>query len=113
VNKFFIFLFSVFILTSLNSSAAVYKGQMIFAKKCGECHKDCQQFVASKNKISWKKLMQKNGEKLANLHIKSKDQKAKKSVKYFKSKRYKKKAKHLKQFLLEYAKDSGKVPACN
>jgi hypothetical protein len=59
----------------------------------------------------WKKWMKKKGKGLADIHLKSK--KAKKSHKYFKSKTYTKKSKHLKQFLVEYAKDSGNVPACN
>ena len=113
MNKFFLFLFSIFILTSLSSSAAVYKGQRVFVKKCVKCHKAGQQFVATKKKRTWKKLMKKKGKKLAQIHLKSKDRKAKKSKKYFKSRRYKKKSKHLKQFLMEYAKDSGNVPACN
>jgi len=113
MNKFFLFLFSIFILTSLSASAAVYKGQRIFVKKCVKCHKGGQAFVATKKKRTWKKLMKKKGKKLASIHIKSKDPKAKKSKKYFKSRRYKKKSKHLKQFLVEYAKDSGNVPACN
>lgn len=54
---------------------------------------------------------EKKGKPLASLHLKSK--KSKKSWKYFKSKKYSKKSKHLKQFLIEYAKDSGNVPACN
>ena len=29
------------------------------------------------------------------------------------SNKYTKKSKHLKQFVIEYAKDSGNVPACN
>ena len=113
MNKFFLFLFSIFILTSLSSSAAVYKGQRVFVKKCVKCHKGGQQFVSTKKKKEWKKLMKKKGKKLATIHLKSKNKKAKKSWKYFKSKRYKKKSKHLKQFLMEYAKDSGNVPACN
>ncbi len=57
------------------------------------------------------KMDEKKGKPLASLHLKSK--KSKKSWKYFKSKKYSKKSKHLKQFLIEYAKDSGNVPACN
>ena len=113
MSKLFLFLFSIFILTSLSSPAAVYKGQRIFVKKCVKCHKAGQQFVASKKKKEWKKLMKKKGKKLALIHLKSKNPKAQKAKKYFKSKRYYKKAKHLKQFLMEYAKDSGNVPACN
>jgi len=113
MNKFFLFLFSIFILTSLSASAAVYKGQRVFVKKCVKCHKAGQAFVAKKKKRTWKKLMKKKGKKLAAIHIRSKDPKAKKSKRYFKSRKYKKKTKHLKQFLMEYAKDSGNVPACN
>ncbi len=55
--------------------------------------------------------MKNKGENLAKLHLENK--KAKKSHKYFKSKKFKKRAKHLKDFMVEYAKDSGNVPACN
>ena len=113
MNKFFFFLLSILVFTSLTSSAAVYKGQRIFVKKCVKCHKGGQAFVAKKKKKTWKKLMKKKGKKLAIIHLKSKDPKAKKSKRYFKSRKYKKKSKHLKQFLMEYAKDSGNVPACN
>ena len=111
MNKFLLFLFSIFILTSLSSSAAVYKGQRVFVKKCVKCHKSGQAFVSTKKKKTWKKLMKKKGKPLAKLHLKKKS--AKKSWKYFKSKKYTKKSKHLKQFVIEYAKDSGNVPACN
>ena len=113
MNKFFLFVLSVLVFTSFSASAAVYKGQRIFVKKCVKCHKDGQEFVATKKKRTWKKLMKKKGKKLAAIHLKSKKKKAKKSKRYFKSRKYKKKSKHLKQFLMEYAKDSGNVPACN
>jgi len=98
-------------LTSLSFSAAIYKGQREFIKKCVKCHKGGQAFIATKKKRTWKKLMKKKGKKLAKLHLKNK--KVKRSYKYFKSRKYRKKTRHLKQFLVEYAKDSGNVPACN
>ena len=55
--------------------------------------------------------MKKKGLALKKIHLKTK--KAKRAWKYFKSKKYTKKSKHLQQFLVEYAKDSGNVPACN
>lgn len=113
MSKFFLFLFSILVFTSLTSSAAVYKGQREFVKKCVKCHKGGQAFVAKKKKRTWKKLMKKKGKKLAQIHLKSKKRKAKRSHKYFKHRKFKKKAKHLKQFLMEYASDSGNVPACN
>jgi len=101
--------FTIFSVTS--SNAAIYKGQRVFIKKCISCHKDGQNFVTKYKMSQWKKFMKKHGKPLADIHLKSK--KAKKSWKYFESKKYSRKSKHLKQFLIEYAKDSGNVPACN
>ena len=98
------------LLFSLNANAASYKGQRIYSKRCVKCH-GRQDFIESKTRKQWKKLMKHKGQKLAELHLKNK--KAEKSWKYFKSRRYKRKSKHLKDFLVEYAKDSGRVPACN
>ena len=111
MNKLFLLFLSVFVLSFSPLNAAVYKGQRIFIKQCVDCHKGGQSFVAKKKMRTWKKLMKKKGKPLAQLHLK--DKKAKKSWKYFKSKKYYKKSKHLKQFLVEYAKDSGNVPACD
>ena len=101
--------FSLFTLSPL--SGAIYKGQKIFVKQCVECHDSGQAFVAEHRIRDYRKWMNKRGKGLAEIHLKSK--KAKKSHKYFKSSAYSKKSKHLKDFLTEYAKDSGNVPACN
>ncbi|MFT7002891.1 MAG: cytochrome c2 [Sulfurimonas sp.] len=111
MNKIFLLLLAVLLFNLSPLSAAIYKGQKVFVKKCSECHESGQSFVASKKMREWKKLMKKKGEPLAKIHFKS--DKAKDSWKYFKSNTYAKKSKHLKQFLVEYAKDSGNVPACN
>lgn len=105
---------SVLALTVLglgSAEAAVYKGQKVYIKKCRKCHGGGLEVAASKKKRTWKKLMKNKGEGLAKLHLENK--KAKKSWSYFESSRYKKRSKHLKDFLVEYAKDSGNVPACN
>jgi len=109
--KFLFIILSVTLFSLSTADAAIYKGQRIFTKKCLKCHKSGQNFVAKYKKKEWKKWMDDKGKPLAELHLKSK--KAKKSWKYFKSKKYTKKSKHLKQFLVEYAKDSGNIPACN
>ncbi len=111
MRKFILFILLLTFFTLSNSQAAIYKGQKVFVKKCLKCHEAGQAFVATKKIRYWKKAMKKKGKPLAKLHLKNK--KAKKSWKYFKSKKYTKKSKHLKQFLVEYAKDSGNVPACN
>lgn len=111
MNKYLlVFLSSVFLLTTI-SSGAVYKGQKVFVKKCLKCHESGQSFVASKNMKDWKKLLKKKGKPLADLHLK--DNNATKSWDYFNGKSFTKKSKHLKQFLMEYAKDSGNAPACD
>lgn len=91
--------------------AAVYKGQKVYVKKCRKCHGVGQSIAASKRMRDWKKLLKKKGAGLAKIHLSSK--KAKKSHKYFSSKKYTKRARHLSHFMVEYAKDSGNVPACN
>ena len=111
MKKFLLIALSLVFFTISSSNAAIYKGQRVFIKKCLKCHDSGQNFVAQYKMKKWEKLMKKKGKGLAEIHLKSK--KAKKSWKYFKSKKYARKAKHLKQFLVEYAKDSGNVPACN
>lgn len=91
--------------------AATYKGQKIYIESCKECHSGGQELAASKKQRDWAKIMDNKGERLAEIHLKSK--KAEASWGYFNDKGYTKGAKHLEDFLIEYAKDSGNVPACN
>jgi hypothetical protein len=95
----------------LTSEARVYKGQKEYIKKCKKCHNNGQEIAYSKKRRNWKKMMKNKGELLAKVHLKSR--KAKGSWRYFKSSKYKKKSKHLKDFFMEYARDSGNVPACD
>ncbi|MCK9491352.1 MAG: cytochrome C [Sulfurimonas sp.] len=110
MKKIFVAL-TITLIFSSYANAAVYKGQKIFIKKCVQCHNLRRAFVSSKTTYEWETLMLDNGKELAYVHLK--DEKAKKSWEYFKSSSYTKKTKHLEDFLLEYAKDSGNVPACN
>jgi len=90
---------------------ATYKGQKIYMDACKECHGGGQEFAASKKQRAWEKLMNNKGEKLAYIHFDSK--KATASRDYFKDYSFTKGAKHLEDFLVDYASDSGNVPACN
>ena len=92
-------------------NAATYKGQKIYMDSCKECHGGGQQLAASKKQRVWEKLMKNKGEKLADIHLNSK--KAQPSWDYFKNRSFTKGARHLEDFLVEYASDSGNVPACN
>jgi len=91
--------------------AATYKGQREFSRKCVECHQNRQVFVSAKDSFEWEMLMENKGKELIKLHLENEE--AKESWEYFESSRFKKNMKHLKDFFLEYAKDSGNVPACN
>jgi len=106
-----IFVFSLLFIPALE--AAVYKGQKTYVKKCRKCHGVGQKIAASKRMKEWKVLLNKKnkGAELAKIHLDS--EKAKKSHQYFNSKKYRKRARHLRDFMVEYAKDSGNVPACN
>ncbi len=111
MNKYTFSTFFLFFLLASSSSAAIYKGQKVFVKKCVSCHDKGQAFVSQKTQEEWEDLMESKGELLKKIHLD--DSNAKESHKYFKSKKYSKKVKHLKDFLVEYASDSGNVPACN
>lgn len=93
------------------ASAAVYKGQRVYQKRCKSCHESGFEIAAKYKKAEWEKIMAEKGVGLAQMHLNN--EKADDSWRYFKKKKYRKKARHLKDFLIEYAKDSGKVPACN
>jgi len=111
MNKILASVISLFFITELTASAAVYKGQRIYVKECRACHGGGQAMAASKRGREWKKMFNNDGEELARVHTES--QKAKDSWEYFKGDQFGSKTKHLKDFLMEYSKDSGKVPACN
>lgn len=113
MNKFLIVVSSFFVLSSMDCSAAVYKGQKEYIKKCVICHHAGQEFIATKRKREWTSLMRNSGEALAQIHIESKNKKAEPSVEYFQSDDFVSNSKHLKDFMKEYAQDSGNVPACN
>ncbi|MDD2652516.1 MAG: cytochrome C [Sulfurimonas sp.] len=113
MNKLLIFVVSLSVFTLCSLDAAAYKGQSVYAKKCVKCHKGGQSFVSSKKAMEWNAIMKNEGEKLANLHLKSQNPDAKPSHEYFESGNFTKTANHLKDFLMEYAGDSGNVPACN
>ncbi|MFA7354722.1 MAG: cytochrome C [Sulfurimonadaceae bacterium] len=113
MSKVVISILAIFVITSFSADAAVYKGQKEFVKKCVKCHKAGQEFVSTKKKRQWSALIKDKGQKLAQIHLESDDAKAEPSHEYFESKAFRKNTKHLKDFLLEYASDSGNVPACN
>ena len=102
------------ILSSLSVSglnASVYKGHALYQKKCLKCHDKALEFVIAKDTDEWDEVMRDKGVHLQLIHLKSSE--AKPSWKYFKGKRYPKNVKHYRDFLFEYAADTGNIPACD
>lgn len=106
-------LFYVFCLTLLFSSslnAALYKGQKLYVMKCRSCHGLGQVFIVAKKQREWAKLMENNGAPIANIHLRSKE--AEETHEYFRGPGWERNAKHIREFMIEYAADSGNIPAC-
>lgn len=108
-EKILIAFFAAALISSLH--AATYKGQKIYIDQCKDCHGGGQELAGAKVTRTWEKIMDNKGQKLADIHLSSK--KAEASHEYFESKKFTKDAKHIADFLEEYARDSGNVPACN
>jgi len=102
---------SIMLFSTVSVQASIYKGQKVYMKDCLGCHGTAEAFVSSKSISDWESQMNKRGEQLAMVHLKEK--KAEKSWAYFQSDSYGDKVKNLKKFLVEYAKNTGNVPACN
>ncbi len=109
--------------------AAVYKGQKVYIKKCRICHQGGEKVATQKTMKAWQDFFQNNGANIAALHMgkasvakqinqlhaegNAKKLTQDKLERYFLSSKFQKKSRHLKDFLVQYAKDSGNVPACN
>jgi len=65
--------------------------------------------LKSKTQHEWRNYMQDNGDRLAKAHLSSK--KSSVAWTYFKSNKYEVESRHLKDFLVEYARDSGNILA--
>ena len=91
-------------------NASVYKGQKYFKKKCISCHGKAMQFVTAKSYDTWLEYFDESGDKIYDIHGDS--VKAKASMKYFDSGKYRTSVKHFRDFFLEYASDTGNIPAC-
>lgn len=93
-------------LLSTAASADVKKGQKAYLKTCKKCHGNGTKGAAMKTQDEWEELFEDDAELLVEAH------KGDKSEKFFAGKKFKKLSPHLKDFLYEYASDSGNVPSC-
>ncbi len=95
---------------STTASAEIRKGQSTYLKKCKRCHGNGTKGSAMKTQSEWTDLFANDGKKMIEIHMS--DEVDDRGQKYFKGKRFKKKAPHLKDFLWQYGSDSGNVPSC-
>ncbi|MEA1920530.1 MAG: c-type cytochrome [Campylobacterota bacterium] len=105
-QKIIITLLTAVSLLSGVALADVKKGQKAFLKTCKKCHGNGTKGAAMKTQDEWEELFDDNAELLIEAH------KGDKSEKFFAGKKFKKLSPHLKDFLYEYASDSGNVPSC-
>lgn len=109
MKKVILFLLALtFMLVPLNAS--VYKGQKYFQKKCLSCHGKALKFVTGKSYDDWQEYLSANGDVLYKLHADADE--AADSMSYFESDKFRRSMKHYKDFFLEYASDTGNIPAC-
>ncbi len=92
---------------STTASAEVKKGQKAYLKQCKKCHGTGTKGAAMQTQAGWTKAFADDGKVFKEWHAGEK-----KGNKYAQSKKFKKSAPHLKDFLFEYANDSGNVPSC-
>lgn len=89
------------------ANADIKKGQKAYMKKCKRCHGNGAKGAAMKTQKEWKRAFENDAKIFKEWH--KGDQKA---MKLINSRRFKKLAPHLKDFLYEYGSDSGNIPSC-
>ena len=93
-------------LMSTAASADIKKGQKGYLKTCKKCHGNGTKGAAMQTQDGWTALFENDAAQIIEKH------KGTKGEKFFGSKKFKKLAPHLKDFLYQYGSDSGNVPSC-
>ena len=86
--------------------AEIKKGQKAYLKQCKKCHGNGTKGAAMKSQFEWEEAFEDDAEIFKEWH------EGTKADKYVHGRKFKKYAPHLKDFLYEYANDSGNVPSC-
>ena len=92
--------------TGTTLSADIKKGQKAYLKQCKKCHGNGTKGDAMKSQDEWEEAFEDDAAIFIEWHAGTK------AEKYVNGKKFKKYAPHLKDFLYEYANDSGNVPSC-
>ncbi len=93
-------------LMSTTASADIKKGQKGYLKTCKKCHGNGTKGASMQTQDGWTELFANDNKLIVEKHQGTKGQK------FFGSKKFKKLAPHLKDFLFHYGSDSGNVPSC-
>ena len=89
-------------------SASVFKGQRAYMRNCKSCHKSGGDLAKSHTQDEWEEYFDQEAKLLTDMHKKNKE-----AIQVLHSKKFRKNIRHLRQFFMKYASDSGNVPACN
>jgi len=107
MKKTILWILAIVMLGSL-CEASVVKGQRAYMKLCKKCHKSGGKLAPSHTRAEWEDYFANDAKLLKEAH-----QNDKAAMEKLTSKRFEKSLRHLLQFFVKYAKDSGNVPACN
>lgn len=90
---------------------STFKGQLVYLKECRVCHLSSRIFVETHSLKEWEKMLDTDGKKLSDIHLKveekfvnSKERIRKSSHKFFKSEGYGQKYTELRDFVIESSK---------
>lgn len=109
--KKLIFLTIILTITFSSLNGSIYKGQRYFQKKCLSCHGKALKFVTERTYDEWEEYLAEDGDVMYDIH---KDNgAAEASMEYFNSRKYRRSMRHFRDFFLEYASDTGNIPACD
>lgn len=90
---------------AVTATASVELGRSRYLTNCSACHGNGQKGAHLGTQDEWKNRFESEGKGLVQIH---RDGKAP----YFGSETFKKDLPHLRDFLVEYASDSGNAPGC-
>ena len=109
MKKFMVILAALALLGATVASADIKKGQKVYLKSFkAKFHKNGAEFAKEHTQSEWRELFANEGA----LFIKVYAKKYPKAAKKLQSKKSWKKLQHLRDFVIEYASDSGNVPSC-
>lgn len=105
-------LFAVILFLPLNAGST-FSGQRVYLKECRTCHMGSKIFLHTHTSDEWNELLDSNGSSLSFIHlsknvknVNSKDGTIEDSHSYFKSEKYKLQYSDLRNFIIQFSKNS-------